>query len=249
MRTITPYKGITLNFDEGRHRFTRIIGGISAPVISVTGVTSVIDKSRQLMSWQERITKERLLERLNSGMDITEKVILEAVALHRAEKAKAGTVGDTVHEFAEHWSLGLKPEIPEEPAARNGALAFLKFMDESGMKLSNPEEIVYSKKHNYAGIKDTDGVAKRKLYALDYKTSKGIYLEMRYQVAAYRAAKEEMTKKKYDGTWILRFDKESGDFEPLFIERAESEKDFNAFLGALAIRQREKQLQKDAKDS
>ena len=118
----------------------------------------------------------------------------------------------------------------------------MKWMDESGIKISNPEEIVYSKKHGYWGIKDSDGKKGKNRFVLDYKTSKGIYSPMRYQVSAYLFGSEEMNKYKYDGYWILRFDKETGNFEPLFVDRKEAKEDFEAFLGAFAVKRREKEL-------
>ncbi len=244
MRTIEPYKGITLEFEETRHRFTRIIGGIRTPVPGVTSITGLIDKSRILMGWQERITREDLIAELDKNLPITVEVIKRATSLHRTRKEAAATAGTMVHEFAEHFSLGLKPEMPENEQARNGCLAFLKWVESEKIKLSNPEQLVYSKKNDYAGIADSDGKRGQKLFLLDYKTSKGIYPEMRIQTSAYREALEEMKKIKYEGIWILRFDKESGDFEPVYIERKESKKDFEAFLGLLPAKRRLKELDK-----
>lgn len=238
MKTIKPYEGITLEFNEANHRF--LVNG--EPTVSVTSVTGIIDKSAPLIYWAVGLSRDYLLELLNGGIEIQKGHILEAANQHRAVKEKAGTIGDAVHEFAEQFALGLKPEIPEQENARNGALAFLKWVDESGMKLSNAEQLVYSKKYDYAGIADAEAVKGKKRYVVDFKTSKGIYNEMRYQVSAYLSALQEMNRKNYAGYWILRFDKETGNFDPLFVDAKEALLDFQAFLGALKIKRREQQL-------
>ena len=65
---------------------------------------------------------------------------------------------------------------------------------------------------------------------------------MRYQVSAYLSALQEMNRKNYAGYWILRFDKKTGNFDPLFVDAKEALLDFQAFLGALKIKRREQQL-------
>ena len=83
--TIKPYKGIVLEFDEAKHRF--FANGV--PVKSVTGFTSVVDKSGPLMGWQEKITKKFLLDKINEGTEITEEVIVEACGQHRHKTKEA----------------------------------------------------------------------------------------------------------------------------------------------------------------
>lgn len=73
---IKPYKGITLEFDQEKHRFT--IGGQS--IISVTSITGIIDKSGPLMGWQEKLTRENLMSEI--GKPLTEEIVLRATSLH-----------------------------------------------------------------------------------------------------------------------------------------------------------------------
>lgn len=244
MKELIAYKNIRLEFDEQKHQL--FVNG-ERNYFNVTGITGVIDKSGPLMYWAVKLATNYLrdkwlLSKENETQVITENDFFEAEKQHRLFKEKAGNIGDLVHEFAEQFSLGLKPEIPEQENAKNGALAFLKWFDQAEMKVKNPEQIVYSKKYGYWGIADAEATKGKKLYLLDYKTSKGIYNPMRYQVSAYLKAAEEMYKREYEGYWILRFDKETGNFEPLFVDMKEMEKDFSAFLGALEIKKREKEL-------
>lgn len=231
--SFTPYKGITVTFDESKHQF--LIG--DHKIDSVTSITKVIDKSAKLMGWQERITKDYLLERLGYGQ-ITREEIITATALHRTKKKEAGSVGDAIHEFAQLWSMGLKPPFPEEQKAANGALAFLKWIDQEKFKISNPEELLYSRKYNFAGIKDSDIKRNKELFVCDYKTGKEIYPEYRIQTSAYLFAAKEMCKRNYKGYWILKFGKEDGNFEPLYVPLKEAKKDFEAFLSAFALTRR-----------
>lgn len=242
------YKGeIELDFDEARHRFT--VDG--KYIISVTGVTSVIDKSRPLIYWAVGLFKDYLMQNLkdliedNKGDKIS-ALIEEAAKQHSIKKQAAADIGTQVHAWVEAFIKAKSkkdwPEIPKDPQVFNGVSAFLKWVEEYEVEFKSSERHIYSKKYKYAGIMDAEAVIKRKLCVIDFKTSKAIYPEMRFQVAAYQAAVEEETEKEYSGNkWLARFDKETGDFETH--EFAEQDKDFKAFVAALELRRRLKDLE------
>jgi len=102
--------------------------------------------------------------------------------------------------------------------------------------------MVYSKKHDYVGLLDLIAIIDKKKYLVDYKTSKGIYSDAYFQVAAYRNAYEEETGEKLDGTLILHFNKENGEFAIHERPEEDYQKDLSAFLGALAVKKRKKEL-------
>lgn len=244
---INLYKNsVALNFDENRHWFS--IDG--KPILSVTGATSVIDKSRPLIYWAVGLSHDYLMQNLKDliadtkGDKIT-TLIEEASKQHSIKKQEAATIGTQVHDWVEQFIKAKSkkdyPEEPKDPAVYNGVSAFLKWVDEYNVKFITSEKIVYSKKYNYAGIMDAEAIIKKKLSVIDFKTSKAIYPEFRFQVAAYQAASEEESGKEYPGDkWLIRFGKEDGQFEPHnFNEQAE---DFQAFLGALKLRRRLKVL-------
>jgi hypothetical protein len=54
IKTLKPYKGITLQFDEEKHRFTVN----EKPVMGVTTITGIIDKSQPLIIWAVNLYKE-----------------------------------------------------------------------------------------------------------------------------------------------------------------------------------------------
>ncbi len=264
-----PYKDITLEFDEEKHRFT--IAG--RDIISVTGATSMIYKEltwwaagealKKLGWYNEKKIKEiasneeefnRLISVADNNLAETfEKIkkmdakeyfnhLKEAYKAHKETKDAAADLGTQIHDLIELFIKGKKPKIPNDERVKNGFLAFLKWVDENKIKFLGSESHIYSKKYDYAGILDIEAKINGKLAIVDIKSSNGIYNEMRYQVSGYRGAKEEMTKKKYEESWIIQLGKETGEFKAYRLD--DHPKDFKAFLGALAIKRREIELKK-----
>lgn len=233
-----PYKDITLEFDEQKHRFT--IDG--RDIISVTGATSMVDKSAPLMGWAVKLFREFLIDKVQRGFIITEDTIQEGSKQHTIRKEEAKDIGTQIHEWINQYIEGKKIKVPDDEKIKNGVLAFLKWENENKVKFLKSEENIYSKKYDYAGILDIEAKINGKLAIVDIKSSNGIYNEMYYQVAGYRNAKEEMTKKKYKESWIIQLGKETGEFKTHLLDG--HKKDFVAFLGALAIKRRELELRK-----
>ena len=247
-KTTLLYNGkIKIDFYEKSHRY--IVNDLERPV-SVTACTGVIDKSRPLIYWATGLMEEFLK---NIKGEITHDHIDEAKKQHTIRKEEAATIGSQVHDWAEKYILyKLKrakelPEMPKEESVRLGVMAFLKWVDEHKIKFLDTEKLVYSKKHKYVGLMDCKftmgGSEKHKIiHCGDFKTSKAVYNEMRYQVSAYQAADAEESGEVYGSKWILRFDKETGEFEAH--EYGDHNKDFKVFLACLTIKQREKELSK-----
>ncbi len=241
------YKGtIELCFEEGRHRFT--VDGKSVP--SVTFATGVIDKSRPLIIWATRLCRDFLMENLKKLVADTEgtriaSLIDESIQQHRIKKEKAADVGTQAHDWVEQFIKAKTkkdwPALPKDPQVYNAVNAFLKWVDEHDVKFLSSEKFVYSKKYKYAGIMDAEAVIGRRTCPIDFKTSKAIYPEYRIQVAAYQGAVEEEAGKPYSGNkWLVRFGKDDGEFEAK--EYAEQDKDYKAFLAALTLKRRLKEL-------
>lgn len=246
-KSVLLYKGkIKIDFFEGKHTYKKD-GQI---LLSVTGCTGIIDKSRVLMNWAERLANDDLLAKIKDGKNLTEEDVLSATHLHQVYKKEAADIGTKIHDFAEQWTkyqlkqVKEKPEMPKDEKVLNGVMAFLKWVDEHHIKFIAAEKLVYSKKHNYVGLCDcvfTMGSEKHKiLHVGDYKSSKAIYNEYRYQVAAYQEADAEESGAVYGTKWLIRFGKDTGEFEAH--EYAEHDKDFRTFLACLQIRRRENEL-------
>lgn len=210
---------------------------------SVTGATGMLDKSAALKKWAVRLNNNYLLGLLNQGVKITDEHLMEAAKQHTIKLEKEATSGSLVHEWAEQYIKGKNPEMPEDERVVNGVTAFLKWVEEYKVKFTGSEQLVYSKKHKYIGTMDckfTMGSEKHKIvHCGDFKTSSGIYNEMRYQVAAYQAADAEESNEDYGSKWIIRFDKDTADFEAKEFPFSEHKEDFSAFLGLLAVKRRE----------
>jgi len=263
LKEISLYNGtVKLKFDDEKHRFWDDKGN---PLISVTSATGVIDKSAVLMGWVAKMMGFYLLAEKEKGNDkITEELVDKAKKEYRRIKEEAADIGTEIHNWVSQWILGKNPEIPDNESVANGITAFLKFQKEYKVKWLLSERVVYSKKHGYAGI--LDGVSLNNLSWLsldDFKSSKGIYDEMRFQVSGYfiamveeieflleqKTIKDKRDKalvdayKKFGGfkqRRILKFGKKTGDFEVRQLD--ETKKDNKAFLSCLNLKRRLKEV-------
>lgn len=96
--------------------------------------------------------------------------------------------GSTVHSLVESIALGGRVDISSLPETWRGyGQGFVEFDKVWRPEWRHTEINVYNKTLGYAGT--TDAVARLAdghVYLLDWKTSKGIYLEAHLQLAAYR---------------------------------------------------------------
>lgn len=243
MEKIKLYKGtFTLLFDRERHRFFHADG---RPIKGVTNYTGVLEKPA-LVPWAVKMMGIYLQQNWDPIKVKTEsdKTILIETAKKEYNRIKLETAqwGKDAHSWAEEWTKGKKPKMPESPQVRNAVTAFLDWFNQSGIKITSSERFVYSKKHNYAGIMDWEGKKNGSLIVGDYKTTNAIYPEMRFQVALYQQAREEETGKQYDESHIIQFGKETAEFAQLVIPRKEYLKDLKGALGCILARNRLNEL-------
>lgn len=250
-KVISLYRDkVRIEFYERWHQYFLIKKGESEKLKSVTNATSVIDKSGALVGWAIKLSREFLIKRIEDGLTIAMEDILESHKLHAVRKKEAADLGTAVHEYAEKYIKAKlarkpKPELPTDERVLNGVIAFLKWEKEHKVKFLASEMIVYSKKHNYVGLMDAKAIIDGKLSCVDFKTSNGIYDEMRFQVAAYREADSEECKCKYQASWIIRFGKDDGEFQAY--ELTDHKQDFCAFVNCLELRRRLDELGKGRK--
>jgi len=236
IKEIKLYDGKEIvRFDDEKHYFYDKKGDY---LLSVTGITKIIDKSDALMGWAVNQMADYLL---NSGeKEINLEIVEKAKKEYRRKKIEAADIGTLIHRWISEWIKGENPEMPDNEKVVNGITAFLKFQQEHKLKWIESEKIVYSKKHKYAGILDAIAEEGSNLILVDFKSSNGIYDEMRMQVAGYQIAYEEEIQKKFNRQMIIRFGKESGEFEVK--ELKEPKKDKKAFLACLTIKRRLQEL-------
>jgi hypothetical protein len=171
------------------------------PVPGVTTVLGVINKPALLgWAWEEG----------RAGRD------------YRKSRDKAADVGTLAHWMIECHLKGLTPVVDTFSAediskAENAVIKFMSWWDSQGLMLVASECQLVSEDMHCGGTLDI--VARRRdgaLALVDIKTSKGIYDEMIYQVAAYAAMwNEQPGSEPIAACIIARFGKQldEGDFE------------------------------------
>lgn len=185
----------------------------------VTEITGQLDKSTPLTYWAANCACDYIIDNLKHFYRRTESFINEDDLYPVIEKArkefknvsnKALDIGSAVHKIIEmHLKTGEVPEYPSEEV-RNAFEAFLKWEEEYKIEPIKTEHTIYSER--YAGTLDLicwltkPDTEERLKYVVDFKSSKGFYVDMNYQVAAYREACSE----DIDGSGILRLDKVTG---------------------------------------
>lgn len=233
------YNGeIQIKFFPASHRYQLV--GEKTYLIGVTTATGMMDKSGPLLIWASRLTRDYLNDVLMNGEPITAGKIEEAVNLHKVKKEQAATTGTLVHAWVEDYIAGENPPIPEDEQVSNGVLAFLKWVRENDVKFLASEQKVYSKKYKYVGTMDCIFTMHGKndvIHPGDFKTSSGVYGEMLMQVSAYQNAHTEEFGTKFDDMYILRFDKETGEFEAKCYPKEEHALRFDGFLACLKLKE------------
>lgn len=246
---------VKIDFYPNSHRYK--LHGEKGYLISVTSALSVINKPA-LIKWALDLAVVHIKAHVEQfGLSTVEalySVIDDGARQHEIRKEAAASIGSQVHEWAERFVLAQEfgepmPEVNDEMDEKvlNGIGAFVDWYKSQKIKYHATEQIVYSKRHGYVGMADGLAEINGELTVIDYKTSKGIYNEMRYQVAAYWAALEEEHGKKINQALVIKFDKETGNVDTKYLTREDLENDFQAFLGALALKKREKELYEDYK--
>ena len=198
----------------------------------------------------------------------------EAVlAPDRAKEAGADTgsmIHDYAHEFAQMKIDGKKgsPSLKhldeaneEHQKALNGISAFLDWYNSNDVTFLEMEKLVYYNSFlagdsgnieppiEFYGFTDLVARVNGKLAVVDYKSSKGIYNEQRYQVAAYKKAYSAVVDAPAEVSLIVNFNKLTGELMTKEIAEEESKLDYDAFIGLYKVACRERTLEKEYKDS
>jgi hypothetical protein len=128
----------------------------------------------------------------------------------------AANIGTIAHYLCECDLRGKTPNLgqysPDDVAkAENAYLAFLEFRRTQKLTPLYTELSLVSEEYQYGGTIDVVAMLNGKKALVDLKTSKGIFFEMRLQLAAYRNLLIEHGH-EIESMHILRIDKESGEF-------------------------------------
>jgi hypothetical protein len=193
--------------------------GVEYP--SVTTITGILDKPA-LVQWAANCAVDYVagnLDRLKSeNVHEGEAVLSEARSAHRTVKDEAAGNGTKVHKAIELYINGQDySELLDNEQTKTAFDAFLSWESKNHVVWIKTECQVFSTTYGYAGRFDAIAMVNGHLYLIDFKTSKGIWDEMKYQLCAYRQAYNEMLEEgqePIENIAILHLDKETG--EPTF---------------------------------
>jgi len=236
MSSYDLYAGeVQLDFDEKKHVYT--VDGEN--VLSVTGITGIIDKSGPLMWWSVGQCLEYVESRLptlSSLDEVQTKAFLhDAHRAHLKSSRAAADVGTVAHDWIDDFLKGKRErtDLPKNQLARTSVESFLEWFDENVDEVIETEFKCYSREHNYAGTADFDGIVNGERVIADWKTGKAIYPEYELQGNGYVIAREEELDITYDAIWIVALPKDGGKIKAKrFVPAARAQ---NGFLGALAL--------------
>jgi len=244
---------VEIDFWPESHRYQ--LKGRKDYLVSVTGATGVLDKSRALLPWATRLNASHILNFLDgkAGQMLSVEEILpiveESVKQYELARDRAATIGGLVHDWIESYANAKinKTELPPLPDDINllpGINAFLSWERDHHVVFVAAERLVFSQKYEYVGLLDLLAYVDGVLTLIDNKTSGGIYTDMRYQVTGYRLAYEEEHGPVIGNQMLLRIDKETGVPAVHEMSKEEHEANIPIFLACLAIKKREKEYAK-----
>lgn len=212
-------------------------------------VTTALDALAKpaLIPWAVNATLNFIRPAIQPGVEHAESYLEEVYSQAKREfrnvKRDAADVGTQAHAILERYpDCGTPPDGPVGRCVSGG----INWLNSHQVEWLHRECPIYSRRHRYSGRFDglvrVDGV----LSLIDWKTSNGIYPEYRFQTAAYTAAyEEEHPDIQIEQRILIRLGKEDGVFEPHVYPRSSLRKDFNAFLSALKIYQRMREIEKE----
>jgi len=245
--TILYRNTIRLAFDPKRHSYTVTdLSTLTArEVPSVTQILDVIGGSKVwgLKQWAANAAADYIRDAIRPGSQYDELQIEQII--ERARKnfhtvsRGAKTIGQLTHEWIEthlrsRLYATLEPPLPVNEQVRKAIEAASAWIAEHFRPFSM-EHRLYSREHDYAGTLDVVGEVDGRLAVVDWKTSKAIYDEMPLQAAAYAQAWAEMNDERVPDRWVIRLDKETGEFEPVTFPRETFRRDLRGFLAAKAL--------------
>lgn len=248
--------------------------GDKTGMLSPSAVTKHLDKSRALLPWAVGLVCTHITSYFESKKgdsfhrDEIFQLVAEARLKPEEKKVEGGSSGDLIHDYALAFGKAVMSDSklptldhldhkdPMQLKAINGINAFLEFYNNNEVEFLEMEDPIYYNSFyageskagepviEFAGRRDLFARINGQLEVVDYKSSKGVYSDQRYQVSGYFKAHNTNAPKELQakGYRILNFGKDTGDLIEKFVSAEEAEKDFNAFKGLHAVALREKEL-------
>lgn len=230
-------------FDTSKHQYT-YNGQVIPGATTILGVLS----KPALIFWASNMASDYFKSQIVPGVALDEveieRIWQQARKAHTQKKLDSATLGSMVHKYVEQYIKGENPPMPVNPEMKGACERFLQWVQDHQVKFLVSEQMVFSKKHLYAGTTDFICKIDGRLWIGDLKTSQSVYSEYFAQTSAYLEARtEEFPTEKFDGAVIVRVGKEDGDFEAVSKTREELAPHFELFLNCLAVYKSLKKLE------
>ena len=185
--------------------------GVEYP--SVTTILGILDKPA-LKGWAAGCAVDYVREHLDviknsENVHDAETILSDAVYAFKAVSRGATDIGSEVHHAIERYikhGEDVRGDISDE--AQHGFLAFLEWEEKNDVDWLESELTLYHDDEYYAGTCDAIAEIAGNIYLIDFKTSKAVYDEYRYQLAAYQKCRPDVPN-----VAVLRLDKETGEPE------------------------------------
>ena len=241
MATYSLYGGeVELDFNEKKHVYTVTDGAaIDEKVVSVTGITGIVDKSGPLMWWGIgeclKFIKDQLPDFEEMDEVQTDQFFHDAHRAHLRSSKTAANIGTMAHQWIEDHLAGKKPPMPKNPLLLSTVTSWLEWVEDHPLTSYETEFKVYSRENGYAGTCDYDGIVGIERCIVDWKTGKAVYPEHALQTAAYQLAREEELDVTYDARWVVVLPKEGGKVVAKRFGPEKYEQHCKGFLGALDL--------------
>ncbi len=210
---ITTYNGRNIVFYPNSHRYR--YEEAKTYLVSPSSVVGVLDKSNQLLIWNDRLIREFIEKtaKANPQWENWEvvKMVEDALLQRNIKKDEAAEIGNVIHAYAERtaWCKTMGeplPDVPEPPTitedmteeevetlnanyaqVMRGIESFIKFEQAENVQYLDAERFIYSEKHGVPFVGRFDAIieARGMRILCDYKTSKGVYSSQKYQLGGY----------------------------------------------------------------
>ncbi len=220
--------GHYLTFDDEKHKY--MLDGNP-----VSGVTTINKKGYPtapfLITWLSKQAALYTIDQLKQFPEpviklpdyLLEEISKKATSAGSKLAKKAADIGSLVHSWAELDGLsdikGIQDLLriinthADCQKILNCVDEYKKWSEESKYEMIDAEQIIASVTYKYAGKYDRLVKSGNKTILIDFKTSSGIYTEMKVQVGGgYRQALKEWRGIELDGIDLVRFGKD-GSFE------------------------------------